>query len=303
MPDRRVVEGRIRRQPGKGAAVVVGSLGVGVEDFAEAVRAGIRDAGEARLDHHGNRGEDEDRQRHAQNREHRHLDLFGLQFLAEVFGRAPDHQPGDKQRDDREQQNPIKARTHAADDDLAEQHVDQRHHAAQWHVAVVHRIDRAARCIGRDGRPEDRIGDPEADLLTFHIAAHLRRGRGGIDAERGDLRIAGGFRPVGGRHPSKKQQTHGGEDRPTLPLVADHPPEHIGQPDADREDRHHLDQVGKRVGVLVGMGGIGVEEAAAVGAEFLDDLLRGNRALRDHLFTAFERRRLDIGGEVLRHAL
>jgi hypothetical protein len=48
---------------------------------------------------------------------------------------------------------------------------------------------------------------------------------------------------------------------------------------------------------------IGVEEPAAVGAEFLDDLLRGNRALRDHLLGAFERRRLGIGAEVLRHAL
>jgi hypothetical protein len=36
---------------------------------------------------------------------------------------------------------------------------------------------------------------------------------------------------------------------------------------ADREDREHLDEVGERRRVLEGMGGVGVEEAAAIGAE------------------------------------
>ena len=57
------------------------------------------------------------------------------------------------------------------------------------------------------------------------------------------------------------------------------------------------------VRVLVGMRRVGVEEAAAVGAEDLDRFLRGDRALRDRLLGAFERRRIDIGAEILRHAL
>jgi hypothetical protein len=130
----------------------------------------------------------------------------------------------------------------------------------------------------------------------------LHRGRERIYPERRNLRIAGGFPPIGSRDPGQKQERHRGQDRPSLPLVADRPPEHISQPDADRKDRDHLDQVRQRIGVFVGMGGIGVEEAATVRAEFLDDLLRGDRALRDDLFAAFEGRRVNIGRQVLRHA-
>ncbi len=56
------------------------------------------------------------------------------------------------------------------------------------------------------------------------------------------------------------------------------------------------------VGVLVRMRRVGVEEAAAVGAELLDGELTGDRTLRDRLLGAFERRRIDVLAEVLRHA-
>ena len=48
---------------------------------------------------------------------------------------------------------------------------------------------------------------------------------------------------------------------------------------------------------------VGVEEAAAIGAELLDGDLRGGRALAIDLLGALERGRVDIGAEVLRHAL
>src|SRR5262249_57256822 len=51
------------------------------------------------------------------------------------------------------------------------------------------------------------------------------------------------------------------------------------------------------------MRGIGVEEAAAIGAEHLDRDLRGDRSYRDGLLGAFQRGRLDIGPKRLRHAL
>ena len=44
------------------------------------------------------------------------------------------------------------------------------------------------------------------------------------------------------------------------------------------EDRQHLHEVGQRRRVLERVRGVGVEEAAAVGAEHLDGLLRGDRA-------------------------
>ena len=56
-------------------------------------------------------------------------------------------------------------------------------------------------------------------------------------------------------------------------------------------------------GVLVGMGGVGVEEAAAVGAQHLDRFLRGDRPLRDRLLGALERMGHGVGVEVLRHTL
>ena len=51
------------------------------------------------------------------------------------------------------------------------------------------------------------------------------------------------------------------------------------------------------------MRGIGVEEAAAVGAEHLDRDLRGDRPDGDGLLGALERGRIDIGAERLRNAL
>ena len=50
------------------------------------------------------------------------------------------------------------------------------------------------------------------------------------------------------------------------------------------------------------MRGIGVEEAAAIGAEFLDRLLAGDGAYGERLLRALERRRFDRTLERLRHA-
>ena len=56
-----------------------------------------------------------------------------------------------------------------------------------------------------------------------------------------------------------------------------------GEAGGDEEDGEHLQEVRERRGVLEGMRAVGVEEAAAVGAEHLDGFLRGDRALRDGL--------------------
>ena len=108
---------------------------------------------------------------------------------------------------------------------------------------------------------------------------------------------------VAGDDAGDEQHAHDREDRPALALVADHAAEHIGERRADREDRDHLDEVRQRGRILERMRGVGVEEAAAIGAEHLDRDLRGDRADRDGLLGAFERRRVDIGAERLRHAL
>ena len=70
-----------------------------------------------------------------------------------------------------------------------------------------------------------------------------------------------------------------------------------------REDRDHLHEIRQRRRIFEGMRGVGVEEAAAIGAEHLDGDLRGDRADGDRLLGAFERRRIDIGPKRLRDAL
>jgi len=142
----------------------------------------------------------------------------------------------------------------------------------------------------------DRAG-PKRNLLAFHVAQ--RR----IDAERGQQRVAVRLGPVADRHTGPGTARHGGEHRPALPLVADHAAEHRGQAGAEDKDGDHLDQVGERRRVLERVRRVGVEEAAAVGAQHLDCLLRGDRAEREGLLGAFQRGRIDIGTQRLRHAL
>ena len=59
----------------------------------------------------------------------------------------------------------------------------------------------------------------------------------------------------------------------------------------------------KRRRILERMGGVGVEESAAVGAQHLDGFLRRHRALRDGLLRPFERGRHRVRVQILDHAL
>ena len=68
------------------------------------------------------RGAGEHQERRHQDGERRHLHLVRLDLLAEVLGRAADHQAGDEDGEDREHQHAVEARADAAEDDLAELH-------------------------------------------------------------------------------------------------------------------------------------------------------------------------------------
>ncbi len=59
-----------------------------------------------------------------------------------------------------------------------------------------------------------------------------------------------------------------------------HTAQRDAQPCRNQEDGDHLHQVGQRRGVLKRMRRVRIEEAAAVGAQHLDRLLRGHRPLR-----------------------
>ena len=140
-------------------------------------------------DQHCNRGEAEHGERQAQDGEYGHLDLLGLDLLAEIFGCAANHQAGDEDGDDDEHQDAVETCADAADDDFAELHVDERDHAAKCRERAVHGIDCAAGGSRGDDGEERRQDDAEADFLAFHVAA--------VDAECMDKRVAGSFCPVG----------------------------------------------------------------------------------------------------------
>ncbi|ENN88782.1 hypothetical protein RHSP_23431 [Rhizobium freirei PRF 81] len=292
--ERGVVPWSIGRQTSKGRTVIRRCGTVGIEDLREAVRAGIADSGDRRRQHGRDGGEDQHAERQAKHGKHRHLHFLGLDLLAEIFRRAADHQACDEDGDDDEHQDAVEAGADAADDDFAELQVDERDHAAKCRKAAEHAVDRAAGCRGRDDGEQRGGSDAEANFLAFHIAA--------LDAKRMDQRIACCLGPVGHDHAGDEQRAHRGQDGPALTLAADHAAEDVGQRSTDGEDRQHLDEVGERVRVLERMSGVGVEETAAIRAEHLDGKLRGNRANGDRLLHAFERRRIDIGAERLRHA-
>ncbi len=174
----RIVEGRTRGQAGKGGPVVRDGRAEGVEDLREAVRALVERPGQACRHHRGDHRAAQDQQRQDGDGQHGELHFAAFDLLADIFGRAADHQPGDEHREDGEEQEAVDARADAADDDFAKLHVDHRDHAAERGEAVMHRVDRAAGGSRGDAGEQRRGGDAEADFLALHIAAR-RRGASG----------------------------------------------------------------------------------------------------------------------------
>jgi hypothetical protein len=222
-------------------------------------------------------GEAEGAEGHRQDGEGAHLDVEGVDLLAQVFGRPPDHQAGDEDGEDDEDQHAVEAGSDAAEYHLAEMHVEERYQPAEWGEGVVHAIDRAAGGVGGYGGEERRAEDPEAHLLALHVAA------GGVDAELGEMRIAGRLGRPEHHYPEQEQDRHRYPHRPAMGEVARLAPEVVGQAGGDEEDREHLHEVRQCGGVLEGVCGIGIEESATVGAEHLDRHLRGGRSLGERL--------------------
>ncbi len=83
---------------------------------------------------------------------------------------------------------------------------------------------------------------------------------GGLGGLRAGAHLGGGDDGEGDRveHP------HRPEDRQPLTPVAEHRAQGPGQADGDQQDQQDLQQVGVAAGVLEGVGGVGVEEPAAV---------------------------------------
>src|SRR6266498_2060494 len=160
----RVIPGGIARQTGEGAAVVARGGTVGVDHFTEAVRAGVVQPGQSPGADGGPGGKAQDADRQDQQGQHGHLDVVGLDFLAEILGGASDHQPRDEHRQHYEDQHAVKPRPDASENDFPELNVEQRNEAAEGCERVVHGIDRAARGVRRDRREQRGIEDAKSDF-------------------------------------------------------------------------------------------------------------------------------------------
>src|SRR5579872_1909906 len=106
-PDGEVVPGRIRVNPGEGAAVVSRGTGVGIEQFGETVRAAIVQVGDesarripiavfGEVRHGADCGKYQNAESHRNQAEQSHFDLLLLDLLAQILRRAAHHQSSDE---------------------------------------------------------------------------------------------------------------------------------------------------------------------------------------------------------------
>jgi len=78
------------------------------------------------------------------------------------------------------------------------------------------------------------------------------------------------FRGVAGNHAGDEENAHRRQHGPALALITDHSAENVGQRGADRKNRNHLDEIRQGRRVLERMGSVGIEKAAAIGAQHLN---------------------------------
>ncbi len=115
-----------------------------------------------------------------------------------------------------------------------------------------------------------------------------------IDAELGEQRIAA-LLVVGSHcHQRQEKNRHGREHGPALARVTDHAAECVSQRGGNQDEAQHLEEIRQRSGILVRVSGVGIQEAAAVGSEFLDRFLGSHRS---------HGQRLRSGAEVFHHRI
>ena len=111
------------------------------------------------------------------------------------------------------------------------------------------------------------------------------------------------LRGVDQRDGDDEQRHHRPEHGPALAAAADHAAVGRGEAGRDHEDHQHLDEVREPRRVLERHRRVDVEEAAAVGPEQLDRLLRGDRALGERLLEPGDGRDGRVVAEALQRPL
>ena len=157
----------------------------------------------------------------------------------------------------------------------------------------MHGVDRAAGGSGGSGGKEGGVDHPEAHLLALQVADAL------VERQSGERGIWAGLGSVGGENAGQEQDGHRPEYRPSLPLFARHAAKGVGQPGGDAENEQDFQEIGHPVGILERVRAVRVEEATAVGPEFLDHFLRARGSHGDDLPGPFQAGDVQVGAEVL----
>ena len=200
-------------------------------------------------------------------------------------------------------QNAVHARAHAAENHDVGHHVQHRHQAGDGQQAVVRVIDGAATGVGGDGGKQSRIDHAKSNFFALHVAAGLRGGSGALNPHLREIGISGLLESVTDEDAGQEHHGKGGEYGPALARVLHHFSEGVSQGRRDHQQHPHFEQVSKWRRIFERMGGVGIEEASAVGAQFLDGFLGGHRSLRDDLLGAFHGGHGGVGLQILNHAL
>ena len=230
--------------------------------------AGVGDAVHPGASRQGERGGNQNEQRVDQQDQAGPHHLGLLHLSAKKFRRAPHHQPGEEHRQQSKHQQIGRAGALPTEHHLQEQ-VEQGGEDRERHGRIDRAIHRARHRAGGDHRPEPGEWRPEAQLFALKIAA----------AEpAGEQWIAGLLSGHRHRDADQQQAEHQGEQPVALAPVTHKPPEGINGGRRDDQHRPGAHQVGEQGGVLVGMGGVGADETAAVLTELLDGLEQSDRA-------------------------
>src|SRR6266478_8345717 len=101
------------------------------------MRSWVRDARSTEWLHDGNRRKAKNGEGQNENRQHGHLDVIGLDFLAEVLWSPANHQPCDENRKDDKHHDAVEASAHSAENNFPYHDIDQRDHAAKRRKRIV----------------------------------------------------------------------------------------------------------------------------------------------------------------------